>query len=244
MVNYLTQNSKIKKMTGVKTFNWGIPAYQSVTGLKTCPWAGSCAKGCYARQGAYIWGNVSPAFERRLALSQSPEFIDVLDAEIKRRKVSRLRIHDSGDFYSKQYRDAWYTIMMRNPLVEFYAYTKALPLFKCPNDRPVNFTVIFSEGGTRDTDIDITRDRHSRVFTNEAELLAAGYVNASKDDANALGPNHRIGLIYHGAKSKAFSTATKAQLTDIDTKLKASNTPKISQKIVLNILKDDGMLSI
>jgi hypothetical protein len=35
--NWLSINSKIKKIKGVKTYNWGIPAYKSVTGLKTCP---------------------------------------------------------------------------------------------------------------------------------------------------------------------------------------------------------------
>lgn len=49
--NWLVQNSKIKKMSGPKTFNWGIPAYQSANGFKTCPNAAACAKGCYATMG-------------------------------------------------------------------------------------------------------------------------------------------------------------------------------------------------
>lgn len=140
MKNYLSQNSKIKKMTGVKTFNWGIPAFRSKDGFSTCPKAGICAKGCYAKQGAYTWSNVSQAFENRLTLSQSNQFIDTLNAEIKRRKVQRLRIHDSGDFYNAEYLDKWLKIVQANPDVQFYAYTKMVEMFKSytlPNNFPV-----------------------------------------------------------------------------------------------------------
>ena len=192
-------------MSGVKTFNWGIPAFQSRDGFKTCPWAGECAKGCYARQGAYVWSNVSQAFEARLTLSRSPEFVPTLVAEIKRRKIQRLRIHDSGDFYSGAYRDSWLAIMSECPSTQFYAYTKALPLFQ-GRTLPVNFQLIYSEGGKLDARIDTTKERHSRVFGTLEALAAAGYADASQNDSVATGPNHKIGLIYHGAKSKAWGT--------------------------------------
>ena len=54
----LTQNSKLKKTSkefGKRVFNFGIPAFADPeTGKRTCPFAGSCAKICYARKGAYI----------------------------------------------------------------------------------------------------------------------------------------------------------------------------------------------
>lgn len=205
MKKYLTQNAKMAKMSGLKTFNWGIPAYQAKDGFKTCPWAGACAVGCYARQGAYVWSNVSQAFEARLALSRSPRFVETIDAEIKRRKIKRLRIHDSGDFYSGKYRDDWFAIMRANPGTLFYAYTKAIPLFRTVQ-RPANFTLIFSEGGKLDKLINQTEMRHSRVFSSVDALKQAGYADASKDDSQATGPNHKIGLIYHGHKSRAWGT--------------------------------------
>jgi hypothetical protein len=51
-----------------------------------------------------------------------------------------------------------------------------------------------------------TSMRHSRVFKDLQSLNEAGYADASKDDSVALGPNPRIGLIYHGAKSKEWTT--------------------------------------
>lgn len=203
-INYLSQNSKIKAMSGVKTFNFGIPAFRSASGFVTCPFAGTCAKGCYAKQGAYVWSNVSAAYERRLELARSPEFVATIDAEIKRRKIQRVRIHDSGDFFSPEYLEKWIAIVQLNPLTQFYAYTKSIVFFK-GRTLPDNFKVIFSEGGKLDHLINNT-DRHSRVFATVDALNSAGYVDASKNDENAIGDNPRIGLVYHGHKSKTFIT--------------------------------------
>jgi len=203
--NWLTQNSKIAKMTGVKTYNWGIPAYQSKTGLKTCPNAAACAKGCYATMGAYLFSNVAKVFEARLTLAlNTEEFIHTIDAEIKRRGVERLRIHDSGDFFDAEYIHAWVSIIRANPETQFYAYTKMISLFKYYAKRgvlPVNLTLIYSYGGTEDKLIDKSIDRHSWVFPSLEELNAAGYAAAHENDAVALGTNPRIGLVYHGTKN-------------------------------------------
>lgn len=49
---------------------------------------------------------------------------------------------------------------------------------------------------------------HSRVFGSLEELEAAGYDDASKDDKVAfLSESGKVGLVYHGVKSKAWSTA-------------------------------------
>lgn len=202
--NWLTQNSKMKKMSGVKTFNWGIPAYRAADGFKTCPNAAACAIGCYATMGAYMFSNVAKVFESRLKLSQSPEFSAVINAELERRHVERLRIHDSGDFYSVDYIQTWLGIMRNNPAVQFYAYTKMVALFKAHAKAgfiPDNFTVIYSFGGTQDKLIDRNVDRHSWVFPSLKALKAAGYADASKNDSVALGANPKIGLIYHGTKN-------------------------------------------
>lgn len=202
--NWLTQNSKMAKMSGVKTYNWGIPAYKAANGFKTCPNAAACATGCYAKSGAYLFSNVAKVFEARLKLSQSPNFIKIMHAEIVRRKVTRLRIHDSGDFYSKEYLDKWLQIINANPNTVFYCYTKMVSLFKkyySDSLIPDNFIVIYSYGGTEDKLINRTTDRHSWVFSSIEALQKAGYADAHIDDSVALGINPKIGLVYHGTKS-------------------------------------------
>lgn len=197
----LVRNSKIKK-SKYRTFNFGIPAYQSGTGLRTCPNAGACAKGCYALAGAYRFSNVAQAFERRLAMTLSSDFVDTMLKDIDEARAERIRIHDSGDFYSEEYLDKWLSIMRQRPNVQFYAYTKMVSMFKRRlKDIPPNFKVIFSFGGTEDKLIDVSKDRHSLVFSSEKELKKRGYANASDQDDIALGKNPKIGLVYHGTKN-------------------------------------------
>lgn len=214
-MDLLTQNGKMKKSSknGITNVNWTIPAFQSSTGLKTCPNAGLCAAGCYARQGAYMFGNVKVAHEAKLALTQKPqvfqvEMINEIERWLKKRSVQHLkvRIHDAGDFYSIEYLNAWINIMSyfeTNDRVSFYAYTKQVEMFKNEKARiPSNFRVIFSYGGKQDRMIDVNIDRHARVFESLEALHAAGYVDGTDDDmVAALGDSLKVGLCYHGAKN-------------------------------------------
>lgn len=199
-----SQNAKMKKSGNV--WNFGIPAFQSNTGLKTCPNAGVCVTGCYAKSGAYVWSNVQAAYEARLALTQSPDFIQKVSSEIirllKKSKGERLyiRVHDSGDFYSEIYQRNWYAIASMFQDVSFYAYTKQIEQSNnLKSVQPSNFQLIYSFGGKQDALIQKT-DRHAAVFNSDAELVKADYVNASNNDLKAIGNVKRIGLVYHGVK--------------------------------------------
>lgn len=210
----LTQNSKMKKSSqnGMTVVNWTIPAFQSKTGFKTCPNAGLCSVGCYARSGTYRFSNVAAAHEKKLELSQSDNFaqlmIEEIDSWLKKRNVTHLkvRIHDAGDFYSIVYALKWFKIMShyeKNDRVSFYAYTKQVEMFKKDLRMiPTNFRLIFSYGGKQDAMIQNETDFHSRVFETIDELLNAGYVDGTIDDmVAAIGNCNKIGLVYHGAKS-------------------------------------------
>ena len=226
-MNLLTQNSKIKK-SKKRTFNFGIPAFKSAKGLVTCPKAGACIKGCYAQSGAYNFSNVAQAFEKRLAITMQDNFVQLVVAELNKKKVERLRIHDSGDFYltdkhgvinpirqantHTHYIDRWISIMLLCPKVEFYAYTKMISLFKkyeASKSLPKNFTVIYSFGGVEDALINTSVDRHAMVFETTKELKAAHYADASNQDDVALEYSIRIGLVYHGTKNYSNTTWDK-----------------------------------
>lgn len=213
-MNILSQNAKMKKTAekhNAALFNFGIPAFLSQSGVKTCPNAGHCAAGCYAKSGAYLWDNVKQAYEKRLTLTQDAArfFVVMSDAISKKIKAAKgkkvtIRIHDSGDFYSIEYFNQWQKIMKQFESVSFYAYTKQIDMFKNQiglNNLPDNFTLIFSFGGKQDNLIDVNNDRHSLVFETIEQLTAAGYVNASDDDFLAIGQGKKIGLVYHGAKN-------------------------------------------
>tara|TARA_R110000737_G_scaffold54680_1_gene77059 strand:- start:9114 stop:9719 length:606 start_codon:yes stop_codon:yes gene_type:complete len=198
----LTQNTKLKntsKIIGKRVFNFGITAYKSITGKIICPFADKCVEYCYAQKGAYSWSNVKPAFEKRYEITKQDNFIELMNKEIKRKKVDFLRVHDSGDFYSNAYIQKWFKIANQNPNVNFYAYTKSIPLFK-GLAIPENFDIIFSEGSKVDELINVKTDRHAKIFNSVEELEKAGYINASKNDLNAtkfFTNNHKVGLVYH-----------------------------------------------
>jgi hypothetical protein len=201
-----TQNKKMKQASQL-VYNFGIPAFQSQSGLRTCPMAGACVAGCYALSGAYSWSNVQQAFEARLELTQRPDFIAEIQTELikilKRAKGQQvwIRVHDSGDFYRPEYQLDWFAIAFDFPEIQFYAYTKQINQSKyLEPKRPVNFRLIYSLGGKQDHLIDQSYDRHSKVFETEQELIKQGYMNASVDDIEAP-TNQKIGLVYHGAKS-------------------------------------------
>lgn len=227
-MNLLKTNSKLKKSSDkeYRLVQWSIPAYQirrgKYEGHITCPMAGTCGKGgCYAQQGSFVWTNVNEAHTRNYELSLSKDFENTMAASIEsHRKIALkngqqlvVRIHDSGDFYSLKYAMKWFYIALKFPKVRFYAYTKMVKMFQTIDSYkgiPSNLTIIYSEGGKQDTRINPASDRHSRVFSSAQELADAGYDNASSDDKVAfLSTSGKIGLVYHGAKSKAWNTDSK-----------------------------------
>jgi hypothetical protein len=201
-MNLLTQNSKLKKTSkelGVRVFNFGIPAYKSASGKLTCPFADECVKFCYARKGAYIWGNVKPAFEKRYELSKTDRFVSEMYNEIVKKRPDYVRVHDSGDYYSKAYLKKWIDIALLFPEVKFYSYTNSVLMLK-KADLPSNFDVIFSDSGKQRNHIDAIHDRHTKIFKSEADLEAAGYANASKIDLYAtkwFNKTNKVGLVFH-----------------------------------------------
>ncbi len=201
-MNLLTQNSKLKKTSkelGKRVFNFGIPAYKTASGKLTCPMADACVKFCYAKKGAYIWSNVKPAFERRYEVTKQDDFVDVMTAEILKKKAEYVRIHDSGDFYSRKYLQKWIEVMKQNPGVRFYAYTNMVELMK-EAELPYNFDVTFSDSGKQRHLIDTRMDKHTRIFKSKEDLDLAGYTDASKLDLYAtkwFNKTNKVGLIYH-----------------------------------------------
>jgi len=200
MKKLLSQNDKLKKtskITGIKTFDFAIPA------IKTCPFADACKKYCYANKGAYKWPVVKNKLQWNFKQTKLKSFVKKINAEIKKHNIKAIRIHSSGDFYSKDYLNKWIEIIRENPTVIFYAYTKSIPYFKSlfnikkgfENDKlPKNFKVIYSYGGLKDSLIK-NSDRHAKVF-NEGDIKKS-YAYTGDNDHIALGRNKKIGLIKH-----------------------------------------------
>ena len=201
-MNLLTQNSKLKKTSkelGLRVFNFGIPAYKSASGKLTCPMADSCVKFCYAKKGAYIWSNVKPAFEKRYQLSKTDMFVEAMNAEIRKKKPDYVRVHDSGDYYSRAYLKKWIDIANSNPNVRFYSYTNMIDMM-LKTSLPNNYDIIFSDSGKQKHLIDERKHRHTKIFKSNADLNSAGYTDASSIDLHAtrwFNNTIKVGLVFH-----------------------------------------------
>lgn len=204
-IKYLSVgNEKMKKSSDdLRTVvSWGIPASE-----KTCPNAGTCKNGCYAKGGRYGFANVKNKLQERLELAESDDFIHVIDDEIeylKRKNAGKtlyVRIHDTGDFYNEKYTLKWLAIARMNPDVKFYAYTKMVTMFLAYESFgriPDNFKIIFSYGGTEDKYLPVDKP-HARIFKDVNELVKAGYTDCSTNDL-LIYTTDKVGLVYHGNK--------------------------------------------
>ena len=201
-MNLLTQNIKLKKTSKelkLRVFNFGIPAYKSASGKLTCPMADSCVKFCYAKKGAYIWSNVKPAFEKRYQLTKTDQFVDAMNAEIAKKKPDYVRVHDSGDYYSRAYLKKWIQIAINNPSVRFYSYTNMVDMM-LKASLPDNYDIIFSDSGKQKHLIDKRKHRHTKIFSTHSDLLSNGYTDASNVDLYAtkwFNKTNKVGLVFH-----------------------------------------------
>ena len=121
--------------------------------------------------------------------------------QTNRTKNTKLvRIHESGDFFSGAYLDAWIEVAIRNPDLKFYCYSKSLQLF-LNFKLPANFYMTASYGGKWDHLIDEGFfTRYAKVFMNEDEANAAG-LEVDHDDSHCFG-DKPFALLVHGTQPK------------------------------------------
>lgn len=199
-----------------------------------CPQAFMCIRGCYARQGMQNMPNTILKHNRAFLQSQHPDFVletikcimwflakGVKPSGKPRRPLDFVRIHDSGEFYDEPYLMKWLEIVKHfrtaSPNLKFWAYTKQVLMVKkhySPEAYP-NLSIVFSEGGWQDDDIDESRDRFSRVFVSMKDLQAQGFADGgseqSGDVAACFGSNRKVGLVFHPPKRKPFTTDPESE---------------------------------
>ena len=236
MSKYLVKNSKMKLTEAailgqfnevVSIFNFNLPEYKSADGTIICPMAKECIKFCYVANkasGYKRFGDApAKAMERNFEAAKNESFVDEINKEIKsKRSIDYVRIHDSGDFYSRTYLRKWFKIMELNPNVKFYAYTNMVTMFrraKLNNEVPSNFDYSFSaSGGAQSHLIDKDKERHSMAFGLNAtkkdgtkskkidkkatikHFKALGYGNAAENDlmmTRWYNTSHKVGLVFH-----------------------------------------------
>lgn len=192
----ITQNSGLRRYN---IHNFSIPALATKLpdgrNVLTCPSAGVCANVCYARVGTYQFPAVKAKHQRNLAryLDDPQQWEADILAELAAPKYrdGKLRVHDSGDYFSDDYTLAWLSIARATPHTLFYSYTKEVSRFRrlVEPDPPDNFRWVYSYGGKEDHLLDPATDRVADVFPNEQAIAEAGWhTNAHNDLDAVLGP--------------------------------------------------------
>ena len=207
-------NGKISK-DGIVSFN--LPAFKSADGFAVCPQASTCALVCYARQGHYVIPRVSTPREHNLAMVRAAlddnTLIDTLVADIESLHMAwtRIRIHDSGDFFEERYLRAWAEVARRTPWMQYYAYSKMIALLNVLRpELPPNLHIVQSAGGKQDALMDLGY-AHAVIFSSEQAMMEAGYANGTHSDKPAYSGVVKVGLVYHGSTKLS---AHKRELLD------------------------------
>jgi len=121
------------------------------------------------------------------------------------------RIHESGDFWTRAYMEAWMDVARHNPDITFYAYTKMLSdWLELHSKMPANFMLTASVGGINDRMIvqypDVFR-RVAHVVYTEQEAIDRG-LEVDHDDSHCLG-DKPFALLVHSVQ-RAGSDAQAA----------------------------------
>lgn len=138
----------------------------------TCPGRTAlCSGACYALKAERMYKAVLPARKSNFTASRHPAFAehmtDVIQAHAH--KIKRVRVHESGDFYNRDYLNKWFLIASTFPAITFYAYTKSfhLDFSACPD----NFKLIASLDVTTKGTALLAYERQKRVFKNTFTIV-------------------------------------------------------------------------
>ena len=163
------QNKKLVPNEKTAFIIWNLPA------IKTCPYAcPNCKAACYARKAEQAYPDCLPARERNFKDSLKADFVDRMTKTIltiakgTRKQEIIVRIHESGDFYNKEYTDKWLAIMDNCKIdkrIKFIAYTKSFPYFDGVK-LPKNFSLRASVwNDTKPEMLEIIRRNNWNIYT-------------------------------------------------------------------------------
>lgn len=127
---------------------------------------------------------------------------DLHDAILEQstRKTTKVRIHESGDFFSIEYLTAWIKVAQMLPHLKFYCYSKSLEYFM-GEELPSNFYLTASYGGKFDYLIDEGYfPRYSKVCMNDEDAANLG-LEVDHDDSHCFG-DKPFALLVHGTQPK------------------------------------------
>jgi len=158
---------------------------------------------CYAASTEATFAPVRKAhwknFEAIRNLS-TDEIADLILSELPK-NVKVVRIHSSGDFFSKRYFQAWVRVAFYRPDVTFFGYTKIIDYVKA--NKPDNFNLVYSFGGKQDNKL--SDEPTCYVINNIEEAASKGveiacYTSNSANDYKFIVSKKSFAIMLHGVQ--------------------------------------------
>ena len=221
-LNFQHGNAKLERDTAILS----LPAGH------TCPFAKDCRScthretgkitdgqhtkfRCYATTAEAMFPNIRASRWSNLELLKSAGSVigmaNLIEQSLAgKKKIKLVRFHQSGDFYTQAYFDAWLTVAKWHPELTFYGYTKALPFWvKRLREVSSNMKLVASRGGTHDHFIEMFGLRSARVVMSEREAKRKWKLEIDHDDTHVWKYDKDFAILIHGTQP-AGSKAGKA----------------------------------
>ena len=233
-------NAKLKKMLkklSLKLKTFTLPAGHSCPGAKDCfsradritgkiqdgpdtefRCFAASAEATYPSLRKMVWHN----FELiKATLKNSVDACADLICASLPDKFDIMRVHVGGDYFSKNYLQAWIEVAKRNPTKIFYSYSKSLHFFK-EFALPENLVLTASRGGKHDELIDLHGWKEALVVYSEQEATDKG-LEIDHDDTHAAFGKENFALLIHGTQPKGSAASIALQKLKKQTKLEKLN---------------------
>ena len=200
-------DGNLKLMPNKKTafLIWNLSA------VTTCPFATDhCKASCYALKAERCYPSARKSRKEHFEISKCQDsaerMIYTISTEMARPKNNGkeiiFRIHESGDFYNKEYAEKWLTIarhFVGSP-IKFVAYTKSVRYFDGV-DLPSNFYLLASVwDDTTEENLEIIHRNGFKIYTafsgeDLTEALNNGYTLCRCKDCATCGKcwNKKVG---------------------------------------------------
>lgn len=140
-------------------------------------------------------------FHLLTACSGATDMAELIETSMPE-KVTTVRIHVGGDFFSQAYFDAWLAVAERNPSIIFYAYTKSIHFVRERITRvrnSDNFKITTSEGGKFDDVAEELGLIKATVVLHPDEAESQG-LEIDHDDSHAIENTASFALLVHGTQ--------------------------------------------
>ena len=158
---------------------------------------------CYATKAESVYPNVRLVrwhnFDTLKNAGSVEKMAEVILASIPK-SVKIIRIHSSGDFFSKTYFQAWMKVAEIRTDILFFGYTKLLPYVTA--QKPENFKLTYSYGGKMDSKYDTLKNvpccKVVMDNTNPDNIdIVCNGKNLEHEDYYKIIQNESFGILVH-----------------------------------------------